>query len=958
MNLICRLAFCFDKYLLNNKNMKRTFLFILASVTLALSGIAQEVVPADPSVRTGTLPNGLTYYVKQNNYPENRADFFIAQRVGSLQEKESQRGLAHFLEHMCFNGTKHFPGNSLISYMESIGVKFGANLNAYTSTDETVYNISNVPTDRLSALDSCFLVLADWAHGLTLDGKEIDKERGVIEGEWRYRTGANYRLLEKSAPSLYQGSLYGERMPIGLMSVVKNFKHKELRNYYKEWYHPSNQCIIVVGDIDTDYAVGKIVELFGKVKNPKNAKSVEKVTVPCNEQIISCVETDREQNSISVRLLFKHDGLDDALKGTTAYFQDEYLKRMVSSMLNSRLSDLSQQPDAPFTTVRATDRTFMLAKSQDSFQFIAMSKSGKAAESMQWMAREVSRVLQYGFTGSELRRARLNYESAIEKMYRERDKYSNTSYCRDFVRAYLEGEPIPSFDTQYGIMRQIMNDVTLADVNAYVERLMSDTERNVVLITFAPESEGDMLPSNQGLIDAYREGRSQHVEAYVDKVNADRLLHSEPIAGRIIAQQSVPEFDAEQWTLSNGIKMLVKPTTIKTGEVVIAGTSPGGLSQNYNAEDAASLKSINAVMAVSGYGEFSGNDLKKVLAGKDVKMRTFVSKTEEGFQGASARGDLETAMQLLYLKLTSPQKDDNALNAYLEQNRTRIANQNAPKYEFADSIFANVFCHHPLGAEKLTLEEVGLVNYDRIMEVYKDRFADVSDMTVYVIGDFDRDSLMMLTERYLAALPGYGRTEHAKDIGYHLFSGDVKNYWTRKMETAQDKVYFFWTGDCPYNARNVLLAKITGQLFTGIFRDELRENRGWTYHVDTHCSVVTDQNGDDGPVTFMPLNVTVTAGKGAETRGVIEETIKDVVANGINAEQLEKVKKYYHKVYKEDIEDNTYWMAMMRNWVKNGVNLDSDYLQLLESISVADVQDFVARYIDTGNRLILLMNAE
>ena len=938
--------------------MRRNFLSCLVIATLSIIAMAQEPVPADPSVRTGTLPNGLTYYVKQNNYPEHRADFFIAQRVGSLQEQESQRGLAHFLEHMCFNGTKHFPGNSLITYMESIGVKFGANLNAYTSTDETVYNISNVPTERRSALDSCFLVLADWAHDLTLDGKEIDKERGVIEGEWRHRTGANYRLLEKSAPALYQGSLYGERMPIGLMSVVKNFKHKELRNYYKQWYHPSNQCIIVVGDIDPTYAVGKIVELFGNVKNPKNAKPVEKVVVPDNEEIISCVETDREQSNISVRLMYKHDGLEDALKGTTSYFKDEYLKRMVASMLNSRLSDLAQQPDAPFTSVHAADRSFMLAKSRDAFQLIAMAKSGKVAQAMQWMAREVKRAQQYGFTEGELRRARLNYESAVEKMYRERDKYSNTSYCRDFVRAYLEGEPIPSFETQYNIIHKIMKDVALADVNAYLNRLTSNTERNVVLLTFAPESEAATLPSQDGLIKAYREGRSQKVEAYVDNLTADHLLPAEPVAGKIVATQAVPEFDAEQWTLSNGVKVLVKPTTIKAGEVVIAGTSPGGLSQNYRAEDAASFKAINSVMALSGYGEFMSNDMKKVLAGKDVKMRTFVSKTEEGFQGASSRGDLETAMQLLYLKLTSPQKDENAFNAFLEQNRTRIANQNDPKFEFADSIFANVFCHHPLGAEKLTLEEIDHVNYDRILEVYRDRFADVSDMTVYLIGDFDRDSLMMLTERYIAALPGNGRIEKAKDIGYHLFSGDRKNYWTRKMETAQDKVYFFWTGDCPYNARNVLLAKIAGQVFTGIFRDELRENRGWTYHVDTHCSVVTDQNGDDGPVTFMPLNVTVTAGKGAEARDFIEQAIKNVAARGITTEQLDKVIKYYRKVYNEDIEDNTYWMAMMRNWVKNGVNLDNGYLELLDSITVADVQDFVARYINTGNRLILLMEAE
>ena len=931
---------------------------VLAVVAQVLTLAAQEVVPIDPEVRTGTLSNGLTYYVRHNNYPRNRADFFIAQRVGSLQEKESQRGLAHFLEHMCFNGTKHFPGNTLVSYMESIGVKFGANLNAYTSTDETVYNISNVPTERQSALDSCFLVLADWGHDLTLDGKEIDAERGVIEGEWRMRTGANYRLLEKSGPTLYPDNLYGRRMPIGLMDVVKNFKHKELRNYYKQWYHPSNQCIIVVGDIDPDYAVAKIKEHFAGVKNPKNATAVERVDVPDNEEVISCVETDREQNITSVRLMFKHDDIAPALKGTTLYFENEYLTRMVASMLGTRLSDLAQQADAPFTAVHVTDRSYMLAKSRDAFQLIATARSGKAATAMQWLAREVNRAMAHGFTEGELRRARLNYESALDKMYRERDKYSNTAYCRDYVRAFLEGEPVPSMETQYSIMRKIIAATTLEKVNSHMRNLVSDTERNVVLVTFAPQSEQESLPTAGEQVEAFRAGRSVATEPYVDTLSADRLLPAEPVAGRIVAQEQVPEFGAERWTLSNGMTVLVKPTDIKPGEVVIAGAGPGGLSQNYNAAHAASLKAINSVMALSGYGQFTGSELKKVLAGKDVKMRTFVSKTEEGFQGASARADLETAMQLLYLKLTSPQKDVNAFNAFLEQNRNRLANQNDPKFEFADSIFANVFCRHPLAAERLTLDEVDRVDYDKILDIYRDRFADVSDLTMYVIGDFDRDSLMMLTERYMASLPGAGRKEKAADIGYHTFRGDVKNYWTRHMETAQDKVYFFWTGDCPYNARNVLLAKIAGQVFTGIFREELREKRGWTYHVDTHCSVVTDQNGDDGPVTFMPLNVTVTAGKGAQTRDIIEQTIIDVATRGITTEQLDKVKKYYRKVYSEDVQDNTYWMSVMRTMTKNGVNLDAGYEQLLDSITPADVQDFVARYINTGNRLILLMEAE
>ena len=920
---------------------------------------AADRVADDPTVRHGVLPNGLTYFVKQNNYPEHHADFFIAQRVGSIQEEDSQRGLAHFLEHMCFNGTKHFPGNTLISYMESIGVKFGANLNAYTSTDETVYNISNVPTTRRSALDSCLLVLSDWSHGLLLKGKDIDQERGVIEGEWRHRTAANNRMLERALPELYPGNLYGYRMPIGTMQVVKNFKHKELRNYYKKWYHPGNQCIIVVGDVDPDWVVERIVALFGKLKQPNNAAPVVPVAVPDNEQIIATVQTDPEQTATSVRLLFKHDGLTAQQMATTDFFRNDYLTFLVTNMLSARFADLKQEAEAPFTHVGVADRKYILSKTRDALQFNAISKSGKAEMTMQWMAREVKRATEHGFTEGELRRARLTYQAALDKLTRERDKYANTRYARDFVRAYLQGEPIPSIDENNRIMQRIIGDVTLDEVNRHLRALVSDTDRNVVLMTFAPEKDDVTVPTRQELIDAYRQGRAQQVEAYVDTLRADRLLAVMPTPGKIVDEQDVPLFGARQWTLSNGMRVLVKKTDIKPGEMVIAGAGPGGLSQNYRPEDAPSFKGFAAIAATMGFGQFTASQLKKVLAGKDVTMRTFVSKTEEGFQGATTRRDLETAMQLLYLRLTSPQPDDRAFQAYLENQRSSLAGRAAdPKFEFADSIFAGVWNHHPLGGERLSADEIERTSMDRVLQVYKDRFADVSDITAYVIGDFDEDSLRLMTERYLAALPGEGRIERPRDIGYRLFSGQVTRQWSRQMQNPQDKVYYFWTGDCPYNLRSTLLAKVCTQIFREIFRDEIREKRGWTYHVDTHCSVVADNNGQDRPVTFMPLNVTVTAGKAGQTRQVIEQVIAQVVSQGVTDEQLSKAKQYLRKVYHEDRDDNTYWMDIMRRYVKFGIDFDHDYIATLDALQTTDVQNFVRQHLDTGNRLTLVMTAQ
>ncbi len=937
--------------------MKKSLL-ALTLIFAALNGKAYGTIPTDTSVYMGRLPNGLTYYIKQNNMPAHHVDFFIAQRVGSVQGEESQRGLAHFLEHMCFNGTKHFPGNAIIDYLESVGVKFGANLNAYTAADHTVYNISNVPSSRRSVLDTCFLVLSDWSHNLLLKGKDIDEERGVIEGEWRQRTGAYNRMLEKAAPVLYPGSLYGERMPIGLMSVVRNFKHKELRNYYKKWYHPGNQAVIVVGDIDPAYAIAKINELFGGIKGPKNAEAVTPVAVPDNERIIATVQSDKEQPSTQVRVMFKHDGLEDAEMSTIRFFENEYLKSIVVSMLSSRFADVVLQEGAPFSRVHVMDRNYFISSTKQALQFIATSKSGKVADCTRWVAREVQRATRFGFTEGEFKRARLKFEASLDKLYRERDQYSNTRYARDLVRVFKDGEPCPDMETYTRLMREVIERVTLEQVNAHLNSIVSPTEKNVVLAAFCADKGDIALPSEQALIEAFRAGRADEITAYVDTLTSTRLLLQQPVAGKIVAEKPMEQYGAQELTLSNGVKVYLKKTDFNNNEIVIAGSSTGGLSQNYTAAQAPSFKAMNAVMGASGFGEFSSSQLKKVLAGKNVKMRTFVEKTEEGFQGSATPQDLETAFQLLYLKLTSPQKDVKAFNSYLDNCRSRLDNHNSdPKFEFADSIFANVFAGHPLRGETLTRDEIEKVDYDLIMNCYKDRFSDVSDMKVYIVGNFELDSIKPLLERYVASLPGGGRIEKPKNIGYHLFEGDTAKHWTRKMQNAQDKNYFFWTAPITYNLKNVLVAKVAGQVMSKVFLDEIREKRGWTYHVNTRCSIVPDLNGQDAPVVFFPFNVTVTAGKALENNALVKQLMADAASGKITQAQLDKVKKYYAKVYGEDVKENSYWMVIMRNFNKYGLDFETQYLATLNSITVGDIQQFLSMLLHQGHTLELVMKA-
>lgn len=921
---------------------------------------AYEIIQPDPNVRIGHLDNGLTYYIRHNNYPEHHADFFIAQKVGSIQEEDNQRGLAHFLEHMCFNGTKHFPGNSLISYMESIGVKFGANLNAYTSTDETVYNISNVPTARQSALDSCFLALSDWSGNLLLKGKDIDGERGVIEGEYRHRQGAANRMLEKSAPVIYAGSKYAHRLPIGLMSVVKSFKHKDLRAYYKKWYHPSNQAIIVVGDIDPDYAEAKIKQLFSGFKNPSNPAPVVASPVPDNESLIVDVQTDKEQSATLVRLFFKHDGLADADMPTTRFLENEYLNSVVSSMFTARFDNLSRDPQSPFTSVVGVDRDFLISKTKRAFQIVMRAKPGQAAQAVQVATRELKRAYDFGFTAGEFRRARINFETSVEEMYKNRNKYSNTRYARDFVKAFIDGEPIPSVEEFTKLSRGITKSVSLDQVNAHFRSIISPTDRNVVISVYSPDKQGIAVPAAQQIADAFHAAKGETLKAYADTLTATKFLAREPKPGKVVASDTMPQFQASVWTLSNGIKVYYRKTDLDADQVLIGASGPGGLSQNYTPADAPSFKVFGNVVALSGFGPFTSVDIKKMLAGKKVKINPFVSRTEEGISGSCSPKDLETALQLMYLKITSPQKDEKAFEQFLEQNRNRVLNQNAdPKFEFADSIFACVFNHHPLGGERLNKQEIEKVNYDRILQVYKDRFSDLSDWNFYIVGNFNVDSLKLLTERYIASLPAAGRHEKPRDIGYRLFPADTKCSFSRKMENPQDKVYFFWTSsNVPYSLRTNLLAKITGQVMSAIFLKEIREDRGWTYHVDTHCSVVADLNGQDTPVIFMPLNVTITAGKADECRKLINSIMTSVADKGISQEQLDKVKRYLKKVFGEDIKENSYCQVMIKSYLKYGIDFNQDYTKVLDSITTGDIRDFVKSYIAGGHHLELTMTAE
>jgi zinc protease len=938
--------------------MKKHFLTLALLFAGAMSVFAANPIPTDPAVRIGTLDNGLTYYIRQNNTPSNSADFFIAQRVGSVNEEENQRGLAHFLEHMCFNGTAHFPGNTLISYLESIGVKFGRNLNAYTSTDETVYNICEVPTARTSALDSCLLILRDWSHDLTLNGSDIDNERGVIEGEWRQRNGApNNRLLEKTAPIIYNGNIYGNRLPIGLMSVVKNFKHKDLRNYYHKWYHPENQCLIVVGDIDPDYIEGKIKAMFADIKRPKKSATPPRYTVDDNSTIISTVQTDKEQPYTMVQLFIKHADLPENQVNTIDEIRHDYISDLAMTILAERFDEIENEVDAPFSNLGIGDMKFLISNTCKALVVRAQAKPGRALDCMKAYATELKRAATYGITDTELQRAKLSAKAKLDANFANREKTTNTAYARKYVRHYLDGGALPSDEAYYKMMKGVASTVKADEVTAYIRSIVTDDNHNVITISYAPEDKVDADLNEQSLANAYASVQGSDLTAWVDNIVNGNIVDNLPAPGSIVAEKTISQFDTKEWTLSNGIKVMVKKTDYAPNQVLIGSYSPGGFSQTYNPEQKANYKVANDVLAVSGYGKYSSSDLRKLLVGKNVRSSVQIDNMYESVEANTTPDDLETAFQLVYLKATDARRDDAAFANFMQNTRMRIENRTTnATVAMGDSIHANVYGHHPFGS-KLYAADIDNINYDTILAMHRERFSDMSDFTFFVIGNFDEDSLRTYVQKYIATLPAAGRMEHPKDAGYRYGKGFVDRKFFMPMETPQTIDYAFYSGNCDYTVQNVVFASAFGQILSSKLYQDVREARGWTYGIKTHCSVSAGMNGDDPAVFILPVYIRVAPENADETQQIVDDTFNAMCHTDgfITDDEVLKVKQYMLKNYASNANDNTYWYTVLKAYARFGSDMHTDFAKAVNLLTPQSIEQFAQKNLVPTSRIRLQM---
>lgn len=936
--------------------MKFNFKTLFAAFAMAMvtfTGFAQkpDELPADPQVRHGVLPNGLNYYIRHNETPKGQADFFIAQKVGSILENDDQRGLAHFLEHMCFNGTKNFPGKQLITWLESVGVKFGQNLNAYTGTDETVYNISAVPTARVGVQDSCLLILHDWADDLLLDGEEIDKERGVIHEEWRSRNVGQMRILEQILPTMYPDSKYGHRLPIGTMEVVDNFPHQVLRDYYEAWYRPDQQGIIVVGDIDVDRIEGKIKELFGPIEMPADAKPREIEEVPDTEGTIYAIGADKEMQFPMFNIFFKNEVMPKEMRNTMIYMVTDYIFDMITSMLNNRYSELATNPETPFAVGQSAYGSYLVSNSEDALALTGVAKGDDMIPAFKSVYRELLRALRGGFTITEYDRARSQYLSDLENAYNNREKHDNTAYAREIVRHFIDGTPMPGIEYEYNTMSLMANNVPVDAINQTLKQLITNDNR--VVMAMLPEKEGVKVPTAEELAAAMAEVDAENIEAFVDEVKAEPLIPQLPAPGKIVSETPVEKWGATKLTLSNGVEVVVKPTQFKADEILFDAQAIGGTSVLPDSYANTLVLFPYAADAVMSLGDYTNKDLQKFLQGKQVSVDLQFGNYLRDVAGSTTPKDLKTATEMLYMTFTNFNVVPSEFEGVQKQFEGVLKNQvNNPEYIFQSRLLESLY-ENPR-SRALSIEAINGASADQFKDVVRKMTANAADYTFFFVGNIDMDTFRPLVEQYIATLPADAAAKTVKpEILPSLLvkAGEKQTVSSAKMQTPQTYAAVIEYGNIDYTPKARALANVSGQILSKRFLDKVREEMGATYSIWASGSL---DRVDDGQNFTIQSTFPMKPEMQQQVLDYIAQEFKNMESN-VTPEEIAKVVEFSVKSIEEAREQNSGWLNGMAGEAQNGVDTFNGAADTYKAITPADVQDFMKSVNAQGNYRVVLL---
>lgn len=913
-----------------------------------------QPLPVDTAVRIGKLPNGLTYYIRHNEYPKGQADFYIAQNVGSILEEDNQRGLAHFLEHMCFNGTTNFPDNQLREWLESIGVKFGANLNAYTGVDETVYNINNVPVARESVQDSCLLILHDWANDLTLDPKEIDKERGVIHEEWRRSMQGQMRIIEKLLPIVYPTSKYGHRLPIGTMEVVDNFAPQALRDYYEKWYRPDQQAVVVVGDIDVDRIEGKIKEMFSSIEMPENAAERKYEPVPDHKGTIYAIGSDPEQKTLIGQLMFISDPLPKEMKNTPMYYAQSYIEGMIGTMINNRLSEISSKPDAPFAGAGVNFGGFFLSsKVKDALTASAVAKGNDIIEPLKAVYREVLRAQRGGFTQSEYERARNEYISSIERVYNNRNTRENGTFVSEYVGNFKDGDPIPGIEAEWPLIQQIAMSIPVQVINQTMSQAI--TPDNRVLMVLCPEAEGMTNPTEQQLADALASVDAESIEAFVDEVKSEPLIPSDPVAGAVTSTVNNEKWGTTEWTLSNGAKVIIKSTKFKEDEILFTAYANGGYA-DYSADYDNSLMFLPVAMQAYGLGSYTNTDLSKYTAGKQASLYISFSNYSRSMGGSATPKDLPTLMEMVYMGFKDIEFREDEFAALQKAYSGILANQEkSPEYIFQKSLLSTLYDSPRNQAINSSIIEKASRN--QILEVAHAMTANAADWTFIFVGNVDPATLRPMVEKYIASLPGDEKTAVKEVKSYNpaffMKGGDKTDTFSTPMSTPQTHVAIIEKGDMEFTPKNSLLASIAGQILTNRLIKTVREDMGAVYSISASGQLDRTGLSPASLMTSFPMKPEMKD----EVLPFIKGEFKAMETN-VTPDELNPIKEYMVKVFTENREKNPAWRSAILGTLANGVDTFNGNVDTVNSITVQDVMDFMKALNAQNNYRVVILDPE
>jgi len=918
------------------------FRLILIIALMQLSGIVysqnplNQPAPIDQAVRIGKLANGLTYYIRHNEEPKERASFYIIQNVGALLENDDQNGLAHFLEHMAFNGTKHFPDKGIINTLEKHGVQFGRNINAGTGLSQTIYNLSEIPVKHVGLVDTCLLVLNDWSHFLLLTDKEIDAERGVITEEWRTGQNADRRMFNQYVKVLLQDSKYMVRDVIGNMDIIKNFKYETLRNFYHDWYRTDLQAIAIVGDIDVDAVEQKVKELFSKIEPVQNPKKREFYPVPENKEIRYVLTTDKEADGYEVSLYIKHDAIKPQDKNMN-YIREQSIQALYSMMTRDRITELLQKGTPPFIMGSISYGGFV--DGYDVLNIAATSKPDQDDVAFKSIYTEAQRIYKFGFSAGELERAKTNYLTSLESRFKQKDKITNDQYARDYAGNYLQNEPLTSIDFDWQFAQAIVPTISAEEISAKAKQWMTP-ENRVIVVTGPDKPEAKHLSKEQALA-IMAEVENSPIEPYADQVVSTNLISKELKGSKVKSTKQLPEFNAVEWTLGNDTKVVFRQADYEKDQVSLAAISNGGSSKVEN-DKVASAQMLNAFIGSFGVGDYDATALKKALTGKKVSLNVGLSDLNESFNGSSTPKDFETMMQLLYLQFENPRFDKEAYEAMLGRYKAFVANMaNNPQKIMSDSLQLIMTCKNPR-TKLMTPEMFDELSLEQMETIYKDRFVDAGDFTYIIVGNIDEATAKAMAEKYIGSLTNLPRKENWIDRNVEGPKGKTVREIEIPLEVKKNTVNVIFDAKMEYTPEQNLLLSVFRDILNLRYIAEIREKEGGTYGVRVSTNSVKFPKAEKS----LTLMFDTDPEKAQHLKSVLYGEIDKIAANGPTAEDLDKAVKSLQKNREQAKLHNNYWFQALNTYYTYNINptAPENYEAILEKMTIPQVQKFVKTF--------------